>query len=619
MAGTGTTNDCPNALRLPAPSVEVLPERVRRPAFLDIVSLTVCLLGLLGLIFVMWKLKTGASGISRTMFLGTIAMVCAPFYVAFVRTPKIPFLFAPIIAIFLLYPIAAPHAVIYSTDPIFNSSFTEDVLDSGFWIPGAGNAFARTYSFYPIGNVFVGYIVLNAPPLTTDIGYLWIEPIVRALALPAIVYAIGRRIFGPRTAVVAVLLYLGTPSILFNAPVQQGFGTIFFGLSLLALFMLTQAGNAVSQFRAQLLFGLVAGGIVMTHHLSSYIFAFWLAGLGAIIARRAYRTRLPVLQIAVLFAYFFLLLFVYVARLSYPIFSGHEQTLFTVVANLVAPEQGIAAPGGSNLGRTFSPIEIAWLAGSLFGLFLLAVFTIRRYRQVRQQPFAVANGIVAAFVIFITLPLIATPLNYVPLRINEYSGFVVTPFAAATLIRWARSDFWKSTRGLSRLVQDRAWLPPAAALLISAVMVMGGNLAPVTMRTYFETFNSRTTDSPLYLGADGLRSSDWAQAHFSMGRVWGDQLAVDVFSGFADLPSDFGSSRLFANTSLNASAWNLLTIGDYIVVDRWMVILKVNFLHESLHEPLSPAQVEKFATDPHLALVYQDQTFSVYRVMSLGP
>src|SRR2546427_1086056 len=197
-------------------------------------------------------------------------MICAPFYVAFVRTPKIPFLLAPIIAIFLLYPIAAPHGVVYSTDPIFNFSFTQDLIDTGFWDPGTGLAFARTYSFYPVGNVFVGYVILNAP-LPADIGYLWIEPILRVLAIPAIVYAIGRRIFGPRTAVVGVLLYLGTPSILFNEPVQQGFGTIFFGLSLLALIMLAEAADRASQRRAQLLFLLVASGIVMTHHLTSYV------------------------------------------------------------------------------------------------------------------------------------------------------------------------------------------------------------------------------------------------------------------------------------------------------------------------------------------------------------
>jgi hypothetical protein len=83
---------------------------------------------------------------------------------------------------------------------------------------------------------------------------------------------------------------------------------------------------------------------------------------------------------------------------------------------------------------------------------------------------------------------------------------------------------------------------------------------------------------------------------------------------------DFGSSRLFANTTLDLSAWQLLAVGDYVAVDRFMTLFRPNFLHEGLYpKPLSPAQVNKFATDPHFALVYQDATFLIYRVNTLGP
>ncbi len=402
-------------------------KRVWRPATLDIASLVTCLLGFIGLIYVVYRLKTGALGTPRALLLLTLAMVCAPFYVAVVRTPKIPFLLAPVIAIFLLYPIASPHGVVYSTDPIFNFSFTQDLIDTGFWSPGTGLAFARTYSFYPVGNVFVGYVVLNAP-LAPDIGYLWIEPMLRVLAIPSIVYSMGRRLFGPRTGAIAVLLYLGTPSILFNLPVQQGFGTIFFGLSMLALIMLTQAADTRAQHRAQVLFVVVAAAIVMTHHLTSYVFAFWLAAVGVVMFRRRYRPDMPALRLGVLFAYFILLLLLYIDVFTFPIFFGHEESLTTAITNFIAPEEtvpGTTSP--SNLGRTFALFEIVWLATSLFVVFLLAVFTIRRYRATGHHPFAVANALVAVTLILITLPLIATPLNYVPLRINEYTGFIVTP------------------------------------------------------------------------------------------------------------------------------------------------------------------------------------------------
>ena len=604
-------------------SDELLAKRVWRPATLDITALIACLLGFIGLIFVVWRMKTGAGGTPRALFVFLLGAICAPFYLAFVKTPKLPFLFAPVVAIFLLYPIAAPHGVVYSTDPIFNFSFTQDLLDTGFWAPGGGNAFALTYSYYPVGNVFVGYVILNAP-LQPDIGYLWIEPMLRLLAIPATVYSIGRRLFGPRTAAVGLLLYLGTPSILFNLPIQQGFGTIFFGLSLLSLFMLTQAVEFRAQIRAAGLFAVVSAAIVVTHHLSSYVAAFWLAALGVLILRRRARTTLPVLLLTVLFAYFVVLLLVYIDFLTKPVFLGHELTLQTVLTNLVGPEGAPGSTSGSNLGRTFTQLEIGWLAGSLIALFLLSLLSVWRYRVTRHHPFAVTNGIVAAFLIFITLPLLFTPLNYVPLRINEYTGFIVMPFAAATLIRWARSDFWKSLRRAPRVFREREWLPKALVVATSAVVVMGGNLAPLTMRAYFEPFLQRTTDSPLYLDVNSLRAADWAADHFAIGHIWGDQLAVDVFAGFGDLPVRYGSARIFNGTSLDASVWASfkaidMRAGDYVAVNRWMTILRPNFFQEGLRpNPAAPAELAKFATDPHFALVYQDATFSVYQVLFLG-
>src|SRR5207245_10745479 len=158
--------------------------------------------------------KTGVLGTPRAFSLRLIGMACGPCDLAFLRPPKIPFPLPPVIAIFLLYPIGAPHGIVYSTYPIFNFSFTQDLLRAGFWDPGGGNAFAKTYSFYPIGNVFVGYVILIAP-LRPDIGYFWIEPVLRLLASPASVYSFGRRLFGPRPAAIGLLLYHGTPSILF--------------------------------------------------------------------------------------------------------------------------------------------------------------------------------------------------------------------------------------------------------------------------------------------------------------------------------------------------------------------------------------------------------------------
>src|SRR5437879_8851116 len=122
------TPDAAESLMLGECSVETLQPRLRSHAFLDIVSLGTCFLGFLGLIFVVFRMKTGFFGTPRALYLLFIGMACAPFYVAFLRPPKIPFLLPPVIAIFLLYPIGAPHGLVYSTARIFIFSLALNVL-----------------------------------------------------------------------------------------------------------------------------------------------------------------------------------------------------------------------------------------------------------------------------------------------------------------------------------------------------------------------------------------------------------------------------------------------------------------------------------------------------------
>lgn len=563
----------------------------------------------------MWGIKTERFTTPRPAFVGFIAMVCAPLYVALVRSPKIPFLVAPVVTIFLMYPVASPHGFVYSPDPIFNYSFANSVISSGFWVPGRGEAFAFTYSYYPLGNVFLGYVIA-AGQLPAAQAYLWIEPLVRLAAIPTIVYAIGKRFFGARTAALGLLLYLGTASILFNMPVQQGMGTIFVGLSLLALILLTQAIDDPTRDRIVLLFMLTSGAIVMTHHLSSYVFAGWLATVVLLASRRKNRATMATPRLTLLLAYFALFLGAYILFFTYQVFRTQQLTLQGVIDGLVAPGEAGTSPQTPTLGRTFSTFEIAWLGGAVFTLLMLALATILRYRKSRQAPFAVANGLVAATLTLITLPALPTLLNFVPLRIGEYTNFVLAPLAAATLIRFTGSGLGRWARALPRIVRDRRWLVPGAAALVCALLIMGGNLAPLPMRTYYESPENRSSDSPLNIGAESLRAAEWAKVHFNQARVWGDQLAVNVFAGLSDMQTQYGSPVIFNGTTVTAAAWVRLAVGDYVVVDRWMTIIRPDWLHEPLSPtPLSTAQVQKFAIDPHFALVYQDGLYSVYRVL----
>jgi hypothetical protein len=605
-------------------SHEILAVRVQRPAFLDLASLAFCLMGFLGLIAVVYQLKTGVLGVSRALYVFFLAMTCAPFYVALVKAPKLLYLVPPTVGILLMYPISAPFGLVYSADPIFNFAFTRNVLEQKFWSPGTGSGFSATYSFFPLGNVFVAYVILTTS-VPGAAAFLWVQSCVRLLAGPAIVYSVGRRLFGIRAAVLSVFFYLGTPSILFNAPVQQGMGIIFVGLSLLSLVMLTQVPEGRAQRRTQILFAFVSAAIVMTHHLSSYVFAAWLGVLALLMLHPRFRPVGASTRMTALFFYFIGLLNLYIITFTYPIFLLHEETLQTVIAKFLNPEDfpTTVGGGGGGLGRTFSSLEIVWLAGSVLGLVLLSIIGVIRYRRARQQPFAVSNGVVAATMVVLTLPLIATTLNYIPLRITEFSTLFAAPFAATALIRASRTDRVSRSRLMPRILGEGRWVPKLLAVLMCAVFFMGGSLAPlINMRTYFETPDARTTESPVNLGSDMMRAADWARVHFGPARLWGDQLAVNAFAGFADMRVDFGSTRLFEGPTLPPVECEVrggfqVLVGDYIATDRYMLTLRANFLHEPLLVgPLTPAELAKFDLDPQLGIVYQDETVTLYRGMA---
>src|SRR5437867_13238672 len=117
----------------------------------------------------------------------------------------------------------------------------------------------------------------------------------------------------------------------------------------------------------------------MTHHLSSYVLAFWLTALAILMVRRRARMTLPVLRLAALFTYFVVILLFYIDTLTKSLFLIHQQTLETALVNLIAPEMTTGGGSGSNLGRACTHLEIGWLIATLIGVFLLPFFTPARY------------------------------------------------------------------------------------------------------------------------------------------------------------------------------------------------------------------------------------------------
>jgi len=592
-----------------------------RIAFLDLTTLGLSFVGFLGMIAVALQLKSGVIGVPRLLFLTFLALSCAPFLSAFWRIPKPPYLIAPTVALFLLYPITAPHGIIYGRDPIYNFAFTNQVATTGFWQPGSIGGLADTYSLYPLGNVFQAYLIRTAG-LDGEVAFLWLEPMIRMLAVPATVYAIGQRLFGRRIAPLGLFVYMGTASILFNTIVQQGMGIIFVSLAFLALLLLAHSPPGAARFRTEILFALLALGVVMTHHLSSYIFAAWLLGLAAMVGvRRSWRSSFPP-RFGVLAAYFLGVLGLYIVTVSYRVFIVHEQSLQLILDRLIAPES-LPTSTTPRLGRTFSTLEIAWLGGSVLALPALGWFSVRSYRHVPRFSFVVANGWIAALLAIGTLPLLATGFDFVPLRVGEYTNLFLGPLAAATFLRWSRGDAGPLSRfALSRIepMVDRvSRKAPAVVVVLAVAIFIGGNLAPAGMRMYFDGKSQWNTDTPLLFGADDIRLSAWSRVAYGSALIWGDHLSTDIFTGLGYMHVVFGNSVIFAGPTIN---WSTLCPGDYVAVSTLMTTYPSQWFLEpepAVRAPLTHAQVDKFGNDPNFSLVFQDGRFSVYRLMSIPP
>jgi len=113
-----------------------------------------------------------------------------------VRTPKFPFLFPGGRGLPHLSD-RAPHGS--STRRIRSSTrLRVQIVASGFCRRERGSP-SRIVSFYPLGNVFEGYIILTTGVQGT-VSFSWIEPIFDSSRCRD-VFALGRRLFSTRVAV----------------------------------------------------------------------------------------------------------------------------------------------------------------------------------------------------------------------------------------------------------------------------------------------------------------------------------------------------------------------------------------------------------------------------------
>lgn len=620
----------PNAAE--ASSAQMVLDPTYRPhAGLTLLSLGLCLLGFIDVALQLYAFKFMGIGPtihgipSRVLFVFAMTLVASPLILAIFRRPPVIFVLPTVALVFLLYPLFAAYGIPNGQDAVFNFQFAYSLLHTGQWTPGSGVTLqAVAYSYYPGNAVFNAELsAFTGVPLVQT--FLWGEPLLRLLILPATIYALGKRYLGERVGFVAVLIFLATPSILFNYPVQSEFAIPFFALTLtlLGYLVIDPRYRQVQVLAAAATFAVF---VVVSHHFSSYILAAWLGSLLVLWAIfRSYSSPGSWRAAAVFGAYFGLLV-VYTYLVSLPSFLLNYASLLSVVNTLLHPSS-LSASTATSVGASFPEYQLAWSYLAYLSLILISLLVLRRWLRVQRRRFITPNLIVSILAVLIALPLLVTAFSFVAERVMEYGEIFMAPAVAWWLTQWRVPGVESRTRPTVRHRRRaahpsvlRRYAVTLGILLVVVVIFTGGSLVPYSTRDQFAIESAITTESPLHIDQNSYALGMWARAHLtSFSMVWGDTLTELVFGGFGSFNMDYDQYMLFNGTSIPLAVWSFVSVGAYVVLDKYMTTSTPQFQGPSNDQPtgpLTPGQLAKFNNPAFFDLVYQDSTFTIYQVIA---
>ncbi len=597
---------------------------------LTLLSLALCLIGFIEIAAQLYALRfqgTGATfyGLpSRVTFVFGLTLAASPLFLAFFRRPIVLFVLPPIVLVFLLYPLFVPFGVPFGQDPIYNYQFALAILQSGHWIPGATAGVtnqAVAYSYYPASGVFDAEFAAftGLPPLQ---AFSWAIPLLRLLVLPPAVFALGKRYFGARVGFGAVLLFLATPSILFNNPVQSEFAIPFFALLLVLLGYLVVDGR-YGQVGLVAAISLLAAVIVMSHTLTSYTLGAWIGGLLLYWAlSRGFPTR-AAWRAGAVGAIYVLFLLGFTFWISLPQFLANYEVLVGVLGSLTQPG-AISTSTATSIGQSFPLYQLVWTYLA-FGILLLgSLVVLRRWYRTQHRTFTTPNLAMAIVAVIVTIPLIVTAFSFLSERIMEYGELFIAPAIAWLAVRWlsAASPPSPQTATGPRNARSRAsrrgYAVTAVVLVLVVLVFTGGSLVPYSTRDQFSPPDELITESPIHIDPQVYQLGVWAHSHLTASsQVWGDYLTYSVFGGFGQFGMEFNQYALYNGTTIPFYVWLMVSLGAYVVVDKYMTTTTPQF--PGALEPTAPltsAQLEKFNDPQYFDLIYQDSTFTIYQVIA---
>jgi hypothetical protein len=596
-----------------------------------LVALYLCLLGFVGVALLIYASKYLGAGStvfdlpSRDLWVLSLMLVASPLLLAVFQRVPIVFLLPPIALIFLLYPLFSPFGLPYDRDVIYNFQFASVLLQSGHWAPGAGvTGAAYTYSFYPGSGVYdAEFASVTGVPLITTIQ--WSIPLLRLLVLPPVVYALGKRLYGPRVGMLGLVLFLGTPSILFNISVQQEFAVVFLALAFLLLtFIVLEPSTPPTA--VIIAFVLCSAFVIVSHHLTSYVLLAWLGGFLLVAFLLARKQALHWKRVVPLFAVYSAIFVLYTSFVSLPSFREQVAQISPTFAGFVMATPSTVTPGGAGIGQSFPLYQQVWIYGAFLLIIVLPILGLRRFRRERGWDFASVNVVVALVLTLFSIPFLATQFSFLVLRVMEWAGLFLLPMAAWWLLQrlWPGHSGARALRSLGIRVPGIRWRKyagPVAALAVIVLIFTGGSLAPYSSRDQFAPPSQIENDSPVLIDQNDYALGLWAHSHLNGSvLIWGDLYTYSVIGGFGRFSMVWDSYLVFNTTTVSEAAWARIVVGEYIVVDQYMTTKTPTFYGPSSDQPTGPlniGQVTKFSDPTYFDRVFGNSSFTIYLVIQL--
>jgi hypothetical protein len=255
------------------------------------------------------------------------------------------------------------------------------------------------------------------------------------------------------------------------------------------------------------------------------------------------------------------------------------------------------------------------------------LLTLRRWVRTQRRRFTTPNLIVAIIAVLLALPLLVTPFSFLSERVMEYGEIFMAPAVAWWITQRIVPGPGSAAKpvGPARTPRPapvrRRYAAPLGVLILVVLIFTGASLVPYSTRDQFALPSSITTESPLHIDLNTYDLGIWAHTHLTSSTfVWGDTLTLCVFGGFGRFNMQYDQYAIFNGTTIPLSVWALVTVGSYVVVDKYMTTTTAQFPgpdNDQPTGPVTPAQLAKFNNPAFFDLVYQDSTFTIYEVIAL--